>query len=710
MLGEDGVELVSYTPQVLEELSFPEPAKQEYEDPKNIQTNDELWHIGEIISKHRDLYRARRYFLEAITRDPGDSQSHISLAELDIKSANYKSALQHLSIAEERDPDNGKLFYLRAVAEEASGDFESAYNHYYRAVHFQEYLSRAYGHIAKLDLRNGNYEKAKEHAQKAIEFNNLNPQLWTIKATALRLDGKFREAKQASDFALKLDPIHPWAMNERRLTLKAQRKSDRDMMEALSRILIDDYHYYIELAMEYIEAGLYESASEVLELAIDRPVNFSALVHYFHGYCLSELGKTEEASQSFEAGMKASTDYIFPFRRNVIDVFEEALRYNPMDARSHYYLGMVYAEIIDGDRAIYHWQKAIDLEPENAKAWRNLGLLTYSYPGVTKDINQAKAYYEKAFRNASTDSRILWELDKIKQLTGESVKSRLSFLKKHKEVVESRDDLLTNMLDLMVQSGEYQEALDYYLSHNFNNWEGRYAIHNSYLEACVGMAKVAQTAAEALKQYKKASEYPENLKVAPREPNLRGFLYYPMAKIQQKLGNENEAIRLLESTASETTEIPTLVNYYRALAFRDLERIENVNQILTDLKLEGERLVNGEAVGGYQSHFKQRTDQLKRALVSCQLSSVGYSRDSFIRASSFVNCQLTLAFLLFLNCCHARTSFLTTSISSILLFRHCPVSTFNSISAMFSQLPCFGVYTNSNLSHKAFALSGGNVS
>jgi len=39
--------------------------------------------------------------------------------------------------------------------------------------------------------------------------------------------------------------------------------------------------------------------------------------------------------------------------------------------------------------------------------------------------------------------------------------------------------------------------------------------------------------------------------------------------------------------------------------------------------------------------------------------------------------------MLFLNFCHAAASFLTISISSILLFRHWPVSTFNSISAIF---------------------------
>ena len=41
--------------------------------------------------------------------------------------------------------------------------------------------------------------------------------------------------------------------------------------------------------------------------------------------------------------------------------------------------------------------------------------------------------------------------------------------------------------------------------------------------------------------------------------------------------------------------------------------------------------------------------------------------------------------------------------------KHCRASTLNSHSAMFSQLPCFGVYTNSSLSSNARALAGSKV-
>jgi len=43
-------------------------------------------------------------------------------------------------------------------------------------------------------------------------------------------------------------------------------------------------------------------------------------------------------------------------------------------------------------------------------------------------------------------------------------------------------------------------------------------------------------------------------------------------------------------------------------------------------------------------------------------------------------------------------------------FKHCRTITLISISAMLSQLPCLGVWTNSKRSHSALAFAGGKVS
>jgi tetratricopeptide (TPR) repeat protein len=240
-------------------------------------------------------------------------------------------------------------------------------------------------------------------------------------------------------------------------------------------------------------------------------------------------------------------------------------------------------------------------------------------------------YYEKAFKYASDDSRILYELDAVKQESGEeSSEARLAFLQKHKKVVETRDDLLTSMLDLMVQQGQYREALDYYINHHFNNWEGRYSIHNSYMDACIGMANATKSPEEALELYLKACEYPKNLKVAPREPNLRGFLYYPMAQLYKKLNNSEEAERLLKITASESTDPPTLANYYQAQAFQDLGQTEQAEEILDKLFDEGKKRIEGDI-----TNYENKDKLFIEALGNYYLSKVNDAKGKTDKANEF---------------------------------------------------------------------------
>lgn len=97
-------------------------------------------------------------------------------------------------------------------------------------------------------------------------------------------------------------------------------------------------------------------------------------------------------------------------------------------------------------------------------------------------------------------------------------------------------------------------------------------------------------------------------------------------------------------------------------------------------------------------------------LLLCYLLIDGYSLFSLILASLFVNCQLMVEFLLFRCSCQSATSFFISSMVEICLFKHCLFKTCNSISAILSQLPCFGVNTKSNLSHILLASSGSNAS
>ncbi len=104
-------------------------------------------------------------------------------------------------------------------------------------------------------------------------------------------------------------------------------------------------------------------------------------------------------------------------------------------------------------------------------------------------------------------------------------------------------------------------------------------------------------------------------------------------------------------------------------------------------------------------------DWLKRGvrLVYLHASHCGYSRFSLLRASSVVNRQSTGFRTALRSRSHAPTSLTNVGLTGILRSRHCRPNTFNSISAMSSQLPCLGVYTGSNRSIKRRASVGVNA-
>ena len=80
-----------------------------------------------------------------------------------------------------------------------------------------------------------------------------------------------------------------------------------------------------------------------------------------------------------------------------------------------------------------------------------------------------------------------------------------------------------------------------------------------------------------------------------------------------------------------------------------------------------------------------------------------------MRASSVVHCQSTCFASLLRLFSHAFVSLRSVSMSGIRRHKHCRVSTLSSISAIFNQLPCLGVYTISKREHNLCASSASNA-
>jgi Flp pilus assembly protein TadD len=596
-LDASGKILISYSPTPENNSELPEPVEP-IKSASNYVHKDEIWNHGEYMYRNRDKSRAGEFFNILLKDDSLDVRANISLAQMSIEKADYEKALHLLNNAHSRNRDNGKLYYLRGVANLYLGKPDDAYNAFYRATHYLEFVASGYQQIAQLDLKNGDVASAEIHIEKALERNAKSPDLLTLKAICERLKQNYTEAEAACSLALEFDPMNLCALKEIIKILELRREPAFEEQKLLKQLLIDDYHYYIQLSLFYIKIGLYHEALQALHLFPKTKLQEKTLVDYYKGYCYDRLNDKNNAEQSFANARMNSIDKILPFRKYSIDILKTALKFNALDFNANYLLGLTYAGLLNGENAYRYLLKASEINPNQAKVWRNLGYLKYGYPGISRDLPLARGYYQKAFMLAPGDDLILMEFDKVKMDLKEDPLERLNFLKQYTPIVETNDNLLATMLDLMVVYEEYEKPLKYYAEHFFNNREGKYGIHNSYMNAYIGLAQKEKNPDKALAFYKKACEYPDNLKVKPRNPNLRGFLYYPMALLYRKTGNITEAKRLLQITAREHTVIPTIANYYQAQAARELKSENSeYSQLIADLASEGTALINGKNDG-----------------------------------------------------------------------------------------------------------------
>jgi tetratricopeptide (TPR) repeat protein len=153
---------------------------------------------------------------------------------------------------------------------------------------------------------------------------------------------------------------------------------------------------------DYANAGLYAEASDIFKtLESDYPV-----VYYALGYFTAQMGDALSALGWYHKGAEAPPDWCFPVRLEEQIVLEAVRMANPADGRAAYYLGNLYYDKKQYDKAITSWQSATQLEPGFAIPWRNLGIALYNKRG---DQAGAKHCYEQALQANPDDPRLPWK-------------------------------------------------------------------------------------------------------------------------------------------------------------------------------------------------------------------------------------------------------------------------------------------------------------
>ena len=613
--------LVAYEP---EEETIPklgEPAEAA-KKPEEILTNEELLLTAQHIEQHRHAtWRPDPYYLEGLKRDPGDIRINQAYGMLLMRRGQFAEAEKHFRAAIKRltwrspNPYDSEPYYNLGLVLFYQGRKEEAYDAFYKAAWTNAQQEMSYYYLACIACGDGEYEHALELVERSLVKNSHNVKARGLKAVLLRKLNRVEAAEKWRAENLELDAFDYVTLFENVLAEK-----DADEFQERSRGF---YETYLQTERDYAEYGCLEEAICILKsCAVQQP-----MIYYYQAYYQQKLGAFVKENMTinrendgvamelcqkanaenskdiintlYERAEQCAPDYCFPNKLEDIAVLEQAIVANPKGAKAYYYLGNLYYDKLQYDRAITLWEQSIMLDASYPTVHRNLAIAYYN---KRQNAEAARKELEQAFALDETDSRVFLELDQLYKKLGVPFEERLKQYEAREALIRERDDAMLEWVTLYNLNGEQQKAYDLIMSHCFRPWEGAEGrISSQYKIALTTLAReaVQQNDYERAEQLlNQALQYPENLGEGRLEGTKDNDIYYELGVVQEHLNRQDEARKYFELAQIGDNEPAGAMYYYdqpadmilyQALASKKLNQMKQYHTCLNKLQDYGER-------------------------------------------------------------------------------------------------------------------------
>ena len=587
LYDENNRELIGYKPYARGQKKPIVPRKPVLR-PNEIESIDELYINALHLEQYKQHnYDARDYYLEGIKRDPYDARCNTGMARISLKNGQFDDCIKYADSAIARltarnmHPKDTEALYLKGIAYKAKGEYQSAYDALYMAAWDHSYGSAAYFELALIDCIRGEYEEALCHINESLKQNVNNTKALNVKAVILRHLGRKEEALEI------LHGVYHYDM----LDMFSQTELLRYNAEATDSYLArfgEKAENFLDVAYDYISAGFYEEALEVMNLAkTEYP-----LISFVKAYCWHMLGKEDAAKACAEEAEKMDTGYCFPSRNEDIAVLRYAMEVNPQGFNAPYYLGCLFYDKFDYEQAIGLWERTIALNPLHKKAFRNLALAYFDKKG---DFLSAKTCMEKALANKPDDSRLVLEYQQLLKNMNYSPEYRITVYNRYHDLMLHRDDCYLDMITLLCMVGEYKKAIDMAKNRHFHIYEGgegKLTKLHAWMHVLYGneLVKEGKTQ-EAVKVYEDGINMPKSYGEAKTFFNQESHIYYYLGELTGEEKYYEEA-SVYKAAVSE-------LSLFRALALRKLMRFGEAKAVLEEMLAVAENYIGNKDLRTY---------------------------------------------------------------------------------------------------------------
>ena len=541
---------------------IPDPAKPA-KLPSEIASNEQLYLTGLHLEQYRHAtYSPEPYYKEAIKRDPKDIRSNNALGLLLLRKGRFKDAEPFFKTAVESlterspNPYEGEPLYNLGLCLKYQGRTSEAYDYFYKCTWNSTYQNVGYFQVALIDCLNKDYQLALKHVEKSLARNSQDHKTLHLKIVLLR---KLQFNEIASIYLqdyLNYDHFNFGLQYEKYLLSK-----DEKDLNYFKNLIRGNIHNYIEYALDYAAAGMFNEAISLLKVGITADETYP-MAYYYLALFFYEIDQSEETYNYLSIASNCSPDYCFPHRLECVHALKTAISLHPEDDKARYYLGNYWYAGKNYKNALECWEEAIKIEPNFPTAHRNLAL---AYFNKADKAAEAIEHLEKAFNLNPLDARILMELDQLYKRCNYELIFRLLYLEEHLETANKRDDIYLERATLYNLLGRPEKAYRLITNRKFHPWEGGEGkVITQYLTALIVMARdeiMKRNYHEAIDLLNRTRAYPENLGEGKLEGTSENDIDYWTGLAYSKIGKENKAVQFLEKATKGPSE-PSAAIYY----------------------------------------------------------------------------------------------------------------------------------------------------
>ncbi len=600
--------LVAYQPEKYEKKSIP-PAAVAAKAPKDVESVELLFLNGLHLEQYRHAtYNPVDYYEEGLRRDAGDVRCNNAMGLLLLRKGQFEKAEPYFRKAVERltlrnpNPYDGEPLYNLGWSLLLQGKLDDAYSSFYKATWNDAWQHSGFLSLARIAGQKQNWNDALQLVEKSLIRNYHSHTARHLKAAVLRKLGRNNEALAVIEESVNIDQFNYGCLFEKYL-LKTGNDAEAALLQ-MKTLMHEDLHNYLEYALDYANAGMYEDASALLNVYAEGKSAVNPMVYYYLGWFAHKSGDAAKALSLYEQASKQNPDYCFPNKIEEVLILKDAIALNAKDAKALYYLGNFWYEKRLPEEAIACWEKSVAIDDTFATVHRNLSL---AYHNKKHDTAKALASLEKAFELDRSDSRVLMELDQLYKLTNKSYKERLDLLEKHLPLVQDRDDVYLERITLYNQLGEYEKAKELISQRQFHPWEGGEGkTVGQFLLCHLALAKKALIDGrynEALQLVNNTETYPHNLGEGKLYGTQENDIHYLQGCAFEGLGMNEQAQKKFKQATVGISEPVQAIFYndpqpdkifYQGLAWLKLDDTAKAEQIFKRFISFGNEHMNDE--------------------------------------------------------------------------------------------------------------------